>query len=214
MIRLEMELDRIVTRPDELRATAAYLTALADTYERPSHDRHHPSCATADDITPTPVPMPPAVPFEPPSDVELPNEPTCGTHDITLLPWDERIHASSKATNADGTWRQKRGVDKTYVVQVEAELRGLTAEPAPVGIVPPPPTVAPDLVPPPPVEAPRPITFAEAMGRITAAITEKRFEPSKVVEACQSVGIPAAPALAGMPHLIPQVMAYLGLDAQ
>lgn len=48
------------------------------------------------------------------------------THDSNGLPWDERIHASSKALNADGTWRTKRGVDKALVAQVEAELRSRT----------------------------------------------------------------------------------------
>lgn len=43
--------------------------------------------------------------------------------DSTGLPWDERIHASSKALNADGTWRTKRGVDKALVASVEAALR-------------------------------------------------------------------------------------------
>lgn len=40
------------------------------------------------------------------------------------LPWDERIHASTKATNGDGSWRNKRGVDKDVLAAVEAELAG------------------------------------------------------------------------------------------
>lgn len=40
------------------------------------------------------------------------------------FPWDERIHASSKAINADGTWRNKRGVDSDLLHTVEAELMG------------------------------------------------------------------------------------------
>jgi hypothetical protein len=48
--------------------------------------------------------------------------------DATGLPHDERIHASSKALNADGTWRKRRGVDDETVTSVEAELRGV--EPA------------------------------------------------------------------------------------
>lgn len=45
-------------------------------------------------------------------------------HDANGLVWDERIHSGSRALNADGTWRTKRGVDKALVAQVEAELRG------------------------------------------------------------------------------------------
>lgn len=43
------------------------------------------------------------------------------------FPWDERIHASSKAINADGTWRNKRGVDSDLLHTVEAELMQKTA---------------------------------------------------------------------------------------
>jgi hypothetical protein len=45
------------------------------------------------------------------------------------LPWDARIHASSKTINADGTWRQKRGVADALVTTVEAELRQVMALP-------------------------------------------------------------------------------------
>ena len=40
------------------------------------------------------------------------------------LPWDERIHASTKAKNADGTWRYRKGIDQATKDRVEAELRG------------------------------------------------------------------------------------------
>lgn len=46
------------------------------------------------------------------------------------LPWDNRIHAESKAKIADGTWRKKRNVDPGLVAQVEAELRQLMGAPA------------------------------------------------------------------------------------
>jgi hypothetical protein len=46
-------------------------------------------------------------------------------------PWDARIHASSKVTNADGRWRMKRGVDDAFVAQVQAELRQIAAIPTP-----------------------------------------------------------------------------------
>lgn len=37
-------------------------------------------------------------------------------------PWDERIHSATKAVNADGTWRNRRGVDKELLKKVEAEF--------------------------------------------------------------------------------------------
>lgn len=51
------------------------------------------------------------------------------------LPWDERIHASSKAKVADGSWRQKRNVDPSLVTAVEAELKALMGIPAPGGTI-------------------------------------------------------------------------------
>lgn len=40
------------------------------------------------------------------------------------LPWDSRIHAKTKTTNKDGTWKYAVGVDREVLVpQVEAELR-------------------------------------------------------------------------------------------
>lgn len=55
------------------------------------------------------------------------------THDVSPdgealdaggFPWDERIHAGSKATNNNGTWKLKRGVDKAMVAQIQAEFTG------------------------------------------------------------------------------------------
>lgn len=91
--------------------------------------------------------------------------------DSNGLPWDERIHASTKNTNADGSWKKRRGVDAATVAQVEAELRGASGAPAavsapvamPVGIpmqLSPPPAVAqPAIAPIPqpiPVDNPTP----------------------------------------------------------
>lgn len=44
--------------------------------------------------------------------------------DSAGLPWDARIHSSSKEKNKDDTWRGKRNTDKLLIAQVEAELRG------------------------------------------------------------------------------------------
>lgn len=66
-----------------------------------------------------PAPSAPAAPASPASAVEL---------DKNGLPWDERIHAGTKAKNADLSWRQRRGLnDPALVKRVEAELRQLVA---------------------------------------------------------------------------------------
>jgi hypothetical protein len=68
------------------------------------------------------------------------------------LPWDERIHSSSKEKNKDGSWRYKRGVDKNLLPQVEAELlagRSPNQSTAPMPVIAPPP------LPTIPVEIPK-----------------------------------------------------------
>lgn len=55
------------------------------------------------------------------------------------LPWDSRIHSSSKAKNADGRWKKQRLTAaknmtpeqwEAYITQVENELRGALAAPS------------------------------------------------------------------------------------
>src|ERR1043165_8322493 len=53
--------------------------------------------------------------FEADDEPAMPNPEGAPDVDSRGLPWDERIHAGTKATNADGSWRNKRGVDKALV---------------------------------------------------------------------------------------------------
>jgi len=77
------------------------------------------------------VPIPPA----PPSGVASATPPAPAAspadRDVNGLPWDGRIHASTKVRNADGSWRAKRAVHPETVRIVEAELRQNAAAPAP-----------------------------------------------------------------------------------
>ncbi len=93
--------------------------------------------------TVAPVPQP-----EPePQDDEQTNA-TPPAIDKNGLPWDERIHAGTKALNADGTWKKRRGVDDATVASVTAELSGTTSTPAP--------TPAPQVETPAPTPQPEP----------------------------------------------------------
>lgn len=90
--------------------------------------------------------------------------------DADGLPWDSRIHSSTKARNADGRWRTKRNLPDGELERVAAELRAVmgnapvAASPAalvpasPTAVVPPPPPPAVPAdagnVPPPPPGAP------------------------------------------------------------
>jgi hypothetical protein len=51
--------------------------------------------------------------------------------DVNGIPWDSRIHASTKATNKDGSWRNKPKVDPTVLADVTAQLKALMALPTP-----------------------------------------------------------------------------------
>lgn len=52
-------------------------------------------------------------------------EPTDTAPDVDSsgLPWDSRIHTSTKGTKKDGTFKRKPGVDKDEADRIEAELR-------------------------------------------------------------------------------------------
>ena len=93
---------------------------------------------------PAPVPQPEPQDDEPTND-------TPPATDKNGLPWDERIHASTKALNGDGTWKKRRGVDDATIAAVTAELTGAAPAPAPQ----PEPTPAPT---PEPTPAPVPST--------------------------------------------------------
>lgn len=47
---------------------------------------------------------------------------TTDTFDTRGLPWDHRIHASSKDQTTKGEWRRRRGVEDHHVAAVEQEL--------------------------------------------------------------------------------------------
>lgn len=67
--------------------------------------------------SPAPAPMAPAAGGSPAGGVET---------DTDGLPWDARIHGSTKTKNADGRWRAKKGLnDAALVERVKAELRAL-----------------------------------------------------------------------------------------
>lgn len=78
----------------------------------------------SDHVTVSVAPAPPAPTASP--------APASAERDSAGLPWDKRIHASTRAKIANGTWRYMRAVDKELVKQVEAELRAVQAIPVPV----------------------------------------------------------------------------------
>lgn len=72
------------------------------------------------------------------------------------IPWDSRIHASTKKQKADGTWKRRKGVDDETFYSVTKELKGSTTPSGPA------PTPTPEAPVTPTVEAPTPTPEAPA----------------------------------------------------
>jgi len=111
------------------------------------------------------------------------------------LPWDSRIHASSKGQNGDGTWRGKRGVDDALIAGVEAELRKLMAIPAPPS---PMPALTPGaMIPPPPPVAPAPAAptadaqaeYVALVMQVAALIGQNKINNDQLQRCFAAVGI-------------------------
>lgn len=74
-------------------------------------------------VTATAAPVATAQPQLTGDDENGPANANAPTVDGRGFPHDDRIHASSKAMNADGSWRRKRGVTDEIVNAVENEFR-------------------------------------------------------------------------------------------
>lgn len=149
--------------------------------------------------------------------------------DAKGFPWDARIHAESKARNADNTWRRRRNLDAAMITTVEAELRQVMGAPtaplapsiAPIVPTPPPVMVAPVIAnsptvsesaaavapPAPPADARQ--QFVALVGRAAAALQAGKLTQAEVTQCCADVGIPALPLLANRLDLVATVAARI-----
>lgn len=166
-------------------------------------------------------PAPPTVPVVPaPLAPAAPVSPAGVEVDAKGLPWDARIHASTKRKNADGTWTARRGLNDPALQQrVEAELRQTMAVPgaAPAAVVPP-PVVAPAAVVPPPVAPPPEAaataqgeTFAQFCTRLSPNLASGAITQAQLLQAATELGLPGFPSLMQRPDLIPQFAAKVGM---
>ncbi len=174
------------------------------------------------------VPVPPPPPAKTESGIEV---------DADGFPWDGRIHAASRGKNADGTWRNRRGIENDFKNAVERELKitmGIPVIEFAKSIIPPPPAEVP---PPPFVNSvaafapPEPevitppesdgvvigashnssITFPQLMMEITKGFAAKTISQSDIQAAIAEVGLPSLPMLASRPDLVPAVADALGI---
>lgn len=148
--------------------------------------------------------------------------------DTKGLPWDPRIHASTKTTNADGSWRDKRNTPADFKAQVEAELRAALALNAaaaqlqPAGGAPLPPSATAAAVPAPPAPpsavagsapAASPIewTFPKLMEALAPKMMSGQLSADAVGLILGKHGLTAVGQLALTPNLIPAIAADFGL---
>lgn len=214
----------------------------------PSLDLPSPAAVFGGAAVQVPLP-PPAIPPAPTVATGAPLSPTAATAPIVApggvekdargLPWDHRIHSSSKNKNANGTWRAKKGMNDggELVRKVEAELMQAMAAPGPATVTlpagmdpaaPPPPEVVtppasvvfgatggtPVVPPPPPGVVDQTLSFPGLMTLLTPAMAAGRINTALLTEACVAVGIPSLPLLATRPDLVPAVHDWLKARVQ
>lgn len=159
----------------------------------------------------------------PTAGVTLPASPASGVElDPDGLPWDARIHASTKTKNADGRWKAKKGInDPAFVAQVKAQLlagvqsAGQTQPTAPFVPAAAPAPFVPPAVPSLPAQpvAPSasaaPTTFEQFMARATPASLHGVIPPDAVQKAVAACGLPSVVTLQAHPEHVPVVWGLL-----
>jgi len=142
------------------------------------------------------VPMEPAVTTMPASGVDL---------DTEGMPWDARIHASTKTKTQAGVWKAKKGASAPTVEAVRAELKALMSVQAPAMPAAPPAMPIPGV----PADNAAPVTLSHLMTIVTNAMLNGTLPQSSMLETIQAMGLPSIPSLSQRPDMIPAVYARL-----
>lgn len=121
------------------------------------------------------------------------------------LPWDGRIHATSKGQNTDGTWRLKRGVEKPVIESVTAELKRLMNIPGPqlVPAPPPPPVTANEQAAPAPAPSVPAVSdesvarqkYIALVGRASQAVGAGKLSQEQIKKCLTGIGVENLPSL-------------------
>jgi len=176
-------------------ATAAPSSAAADNI--PTAPTADTSAAPSPSDAPPPVPLPTTGETAPEAAASAP----APAVDAAGLPWDARIHAGTKAVNADGRWKKRKGVQPLDVSKVEAELRAQLAAGAPAPVAETAPAAAPAAPVPLPPGAAAPVATGDAVPPVPVPPAPQAPAP-----------VPPAPAAAGgltFPQLMGRVTALM-----
>jgi hypothetical protein len=135
------------------------------------------------------------------------------------LPYDARIHSSSREKIKNGTWKIKRGTGETFIIQVKNELRSAMGAPVVAGFTPPvvdawpfpTPNAAPAMPPPPPIAqaAPAVQSFPDLARIVAGALNVGKITEPRVYEICMQSGLQGFHLLPTRPDLLPTVSANL-----
>jgi len=173
-----------------------------------------PAAPPATSVTPPAVGVPPAPPPAPeaavPAAPAAPASPAGIDVDADGLPWDARIHAGGRAQNADGRWRQKRGLnDAALKARVEAELRQAMGAPSvalggPNAPFVPPAPIATETpaIPSPPAAPTAPDTFASLASRMGPHLMSGKLTSAALDSICVEFGLPSMALLPTRPDLV------------
>ncbi len=156
--------------------------------------------------------------------------------DAAGMPWDARIHASTRTTTQKGIWKARKGVDAATVAQVTAEIMQRTVAtpavpftplntpaapppaPAPTSPAgapaapPPPPASAPTQPPPPPGAAmPAVVNDFVSLSRYAThrATVLKNLTAPQIIATCEAHGMPGLGMVSSRPDLVPAIYADL-----
>lgn len=123
--------------------------------------------------------------------------------DITGIPWDRRIHSSSKILTKDNRWKRVRGVVEQTANDLEEKLRSDMQTASKKSNIPAPPPTIP--APPEPV-----LSFVSVMKKITHHLhVTKKLTQTTVLDIIRSVGLNDMTSLQQRPDLLPEVDSQL-----
>lgn len=122
-------------------------------------------------------------------------------------PWDERIHASSKALNKDETWRYRRNTPQETIDAVEAEIKAPTNDGHTVPALTPAVDEDPLAIPPflqrspapvvVDVPAPAVVTYEQVIAELTAAMKQGKIAPEALSGFYKACGVDDVNGLVG-----------------
>lgn len=176
--------------------------------------------------SPAPDPLvgtdPPAVQETADPQITVPSNLTYDAKDLDSagVPWCKEIHQSKRGKMADGTFKKKKGLDKTFYDESVEELKRVVATPSSATSAVPDgeqsnPTIgaAPDPPSNPAAAAGAPVhTYEQLFARFQKAVTDGRCVPTKLNELCMAHGLNNATLITTRPDIVDTIWEELDTE--